>query len=246
MANAIKHISVQRGYDVTEYTLCCFGGAGGQHACLVADALGMTRVLIHPLAGVLSAYGMGLADMRDDAASRPSRQRLAAPALAELAHALRRAGRRRAHRRRAQGVRGRPRSTCVAALHLRYEGTDTRWSWRPVTMPRRCAATFEAAHRQRYGFVCRGKALVTRRSSVEAIGRTQSAGDGAAGFAAAAAGRAARRRDERACSPAARWHEAPRLRARATCGRATRSPAPPIVAERNATTVVEPGWQARR
>ncbi|MET0210691.1 MAG: hydantoinase/oxoprolinase family protein, partial [Burkholderiaceae bacterium] len=64
MANAIKHISVQRGYDVTEYTLCCFGGAGGQHACLVADALGMTRVFIHPFAGVLSAYGMGLADVR--------------------------------------------------------------------------------------------------------------------------------------------------------------------------------------
>src|SRR6185369_3439109 len=63
-ANAIKHISVQRGYDVTEYVLCCFGGAGGQHACMVADALGMTRVFIHPLAGVLSAYGMGLADVR--------------------------------------------------------------------------------------------------------------------------------------------------------------------------------------
>src|SRR5256714_258071 len=64
MANAIKHISVQRGYDVTEYTLCCFGGAAGQHACLVADALGMQRVLLHPFAGVLSAYGMGLADVR--------------------------------------------------------------------------------------------------------------------------------------------------------------------------------------
>src|SRR4029434_682021 len=64
MANAIKHISVERGYDVTEYTLCCFGGAGGQHACLVADALGRTRVLLHPLAGVLSAFGMGLADVR--------------------------------------------------------------------------------------------------------------------------------------------------------------------------------------
>src|SRR5208282_4840148 len=64
MANAIKQISVQRGHDVTEYTLCCFGGAAGQHACLVADALGMTRVFLHPLAGVLSAYGMGLADLR--------------------------------------------------------------------------------------------------------------------------------------------------------------------------------------
>ena len=64
MANAIKQISVQRGYDVTDYTLNSFGGAGGQHACLVADALGMTRVFVHPFAGVLSAYGMGLAEQR--------------------------------------------------------------------------------------------------------------------------------------------------------------------------------------
>ncbi len=64
MANAIKKISVQRGYDVTDYTLCCFGGAGGQHACLVADALGMKRIFLHEYAGVLSAYGMGLADIR--------------------------------------------------------------------------------------------------------------------------------------------------------------------------------------
>ncbi len=63
MANAIKKISVQRGHDVTEYTLVCFGGAAGQHACLVADALGMETVYIHPLAGVLSAYGIGLADV---------------------------------------------------------------------------------------------------------------------------------------------------------------------------------------
>ena len=73
MANAIKKISVARGYDVTRYTLQCFGGAGGQHACRVADALGMTRVFVHPLAGVLSAYGMGLADqivMREAAVER--------------------------------------------------------------------------------------------------------------------------------------------------------------------------------
>ena len=64
MANAIKKISLQRGYDVSEYTLCCFVGAGGQHACLIADALGMKQVFIHPYSGVLSAYGMGLADIR--------------------------------------------------------------------------------------------------------------------------------------------------------------------------------------
>jgi 5-oxoprolinase (ATP-hydrolysing) len=83
MANAIKKISVARGYDVTRYTLQCFGGAGGQHACLVADALGMTRVLVHPLAGVLSAYGMGLADqnvIREQAVELP----LALDALPEI------------------------------------------------------------------------------------------------------------------------------------------------------------------
>ena len=64
MANAIKKISVQRGYDVTRYALNCFGGAGGQHACLVADALGMTTVLVHPFSSLLSAYGMGMADIR--------------------------------------------------------------------------------------------------------------------------------------------------------------------------------------
>ena len=74
MANAIKKISVARGYDVTRYTLQCFGGAGGQHACRVADALGMERIFVHPLAGVLSAYGMGLADqsaMREAAIEQP-------------------------------------------------------------------------------------------------------------------------------------------------------------------------------
>ncbi|MBR7512595.1 5-oxoprolinase, partial [Mycobacterium tuberculosis] len=64
MVEAIKKISVQRGYDVTRYALSCFGGAGGQHACLVADALGMKSILVHPMSGLLSAYGMGLADIR--------------------------------------------------------------------------------------------------------------------------------------------------------------------------------------
>ena len=83
MANAIKKISVQRGYDVTEYTLNCFGGAGGQHACLVADALGMTKVFLHPFAGVLSAYGMGLADVRA-IRERQVEAAFAAPVLAEI------------------------------------------------------------------------------------------------------------------------------------------------------------------
>src|SRR5262249_10844207 len=87
MANAIKQISVQRGFDVTEYALCTFGGAGGQHACPVADALGMKTVFIHPLAGVLSAYGMGLADlrvMREKAVEASLEDKLIAPLEREL------------------------------------------------------------------------------------------------------------------------------------------------------------------
>ena len=78
MAEAIKRISIQRGHDVTQYTLSVFGGAGGQHACRVADALGMTRIFVHPLAGVLSAYGMGLADqtaMREQSIEQSTRCR---------------------------------------------------------------------------------------------------------------------------------------------------------------------------
>ena len=123
MANAIKHISVQRGYDVTEYTLCCFGGAGGQHACLVADALGMTRVFIHPLAGVLSAYGMGLADVRAlrqqavEAALSPAALAAADAAFGALE------GTARAEVAR-QGIAA-ERIACRRTLHLKYDGTDT-------------------------------------------------------------------------------------------------------------------------
>ena len=123
MANAIKKISVARGYDVTRYTLQCFGGAGGQHACQVADALGMTRVFVHPLAGVLSAYGMGLADqsvMREQAIELPARRRLrcAAIAASSTRSAARRAG------RTARASRPAPaRSTMHRRVHVRYEGT---------------------------------------------------------------------------------------------------------------------------
>ena len=123
MANAIKKISVARGYDVTRYTLQCFGGAGGQHACQVADALGMSRVFVHPLAGVLSAYGMGLADqsvMREAAIEKPL-----ADAMADVEAALDRAGCTGRGRTRAPG-RGRRRKLQVhRRVHVRYQGTDS-------------------------------------------------------------------------------------------------------------------------
>ena len=123
MAEAIKRISIQRGHDVTQYTLSVFGGAGGQHACRVADALGMTRIFVHPLAGVLSAYGMGLADqtaMREQSIER----RLEADAMAALGEALDRLAAEATHDLVSQGVAA-ERIVVVRRVHLRYEGTDS-------------------------------------------------------------------------------------------------------------------------
>jgi 5-oxoprolinase (ATP-hydrolysing) len=166
MANAIKKISVQRGYDVTEYTLCCFGGAGGQHACLVADALGMTRVFIHPFAGVLSAYGMGLADiraMREESVEA----RLGEDIMESLAGTLDRLAADAESEVLAQGVEP-ERVTIYRRAHLKYEGTDTAHMVDFGTVESMVAA-FEASHRQRYGFVMQDKPLVVEtRARVDA------------------------------------------------------------------------------
>ena len=133
MANAIKKISVQRGYDVTRYTLHCFGGAGGQHACLVADALGMTRVFVHPLAGVLSAYGMGLADqsvMREQAVERRCAER-AAGACASGSTRWRRGA--EAELRR-QGVARGAHAACTGACTCATRAPTRRWSCRSATL----------------------------------------------------------------------------------------------------------------
>ena len=175
MANAIKKISVQRGYDVTEYTLNCFGGAGGQHACLVADALGMTSIFLHPFAGVLSAYGMGLAEIRalretqlgfDFAAADLESQ------LAEQCDPLAASARREV---RDQGI-GEGNISVVTKVHLRYEGTDTNLLVNAG--PRaQMQQEFEQAHRQRFGFIARQRGLVVEAASVEAIGVTEAAID---------------------------------------------------------------------
>ena len=123
MANAIKKISVQRGYDVTRYALNCFGGAGGQHACLVADALGMTRVLIHPFSSLLSAYGMGLADIR---ATRQQaiEQPFGGKSLAVLKSIGGKLGKDVKAEVAGQGVPAGKIKTIMRA-HIRYAGTDT-------------------------------------------------------------------------------------------------------------------------
>ncbi len=167
MANAIKKISVQRGYDVTRYALNCFGGAGGQHACLVADALGMTRVLIHPFSSLLSAYGMGLADIRS---TRQQAIELVygAKALAALKREGARLGREAKAEVAGQGVPAGKIKIFVRA-HIRYAGTDTALVVAAGTLPAMKRA-FEKAHKARFGFIDRTKQMVVEAVSVEAVG----------------------------------------------------------------------------
>jgi 5-oxoprolinase (ATP-hydrolysing) len=232
MANAIKHISVQRGHDVTGYTLCCFGGAAGQHACLVADALGMERVFIHPLAGVLSAYGMGLAD-QVAIRSRAVEARLDAEALARAGAQLAEEARAEL---RAQGVAP-ERIAVTAKAHLKYEGTDTALQV-PLGTQARMTAHFEAAYRKQFSFLMPGRALIAEAVSVEAAG-------GGEAFRENPPPRRERGRPAEAVRmfSGGRWHEAPLFRREDLApGQSVDGPA--IIAEANATTVVEPEWRA--
>ena len=238
MANAIKKISVQRGYDVTKYTLCAFGGAAGQHACLVADALGMTKVLLHPLAGVLSAYGMGLADIRalreqsvevplDDSISdgvTGMLERLANAARAEVS---------------GQGVGG-ARIGMRQRLHLRYEGTDTSLEvdfGDVIAM----ADQFAELHRQRYGFTMPEKRLIVETVAVEAVGVSDETVEhsvpvGGSETSASAVAQVAAHMDGAS-------HTTP-VFARNTLAPGAVIDGPAIISEAVATTVVEPGWRA--
>jgi len=238
MANAIKKISVQRGYDVTRYTLTTFGGAGGQHACGVADALAMPRVLVHPLAGVLSAYGMGLAEpvaMREQSVERRFDDEGLA-AAGERLDALERIAREDLQ------AQGEPADSLRAARRalLRYEGTDTALPvpWGDAESMR---AAFEAAYRQRFAFLLPGRALVVESVVVEVSGH---AGAGATLAPAQAREGALAAQCSVRVFVDGDWRDAPLFeRERMVAGDAIDGPA--IVAEANATTVVEPGWRAR-
>ena len=243
MANAIKKISVARGYDVTRYTLQCFGGAGGQHACLVADALGMTRVFVHPLAGVLSAYGMGLADqnvIREQAVEiKLAPDTL--PGIEATLDALAATARTELERQQAGG------GTAVVhrRVHVRYEGSDSALIV-PFGSQAEITAAFEEAYRQRFAFLMQGKGLVVEAVSVEAV----VAGDAPVEprHALQPAREAPRRGTVRMYTagvdgvPA--WHDAA-LVVREDLRPGDVIPGPAIIAEKNATTIVEPGWQAQ-
>ena len=238
MANAIKEISIQRGYDVTEYTLCCFGGAGGQHACAVADQLGMTSVFLHPLAGVLSAYGMGLADlrvMREQAVEAKLEPALTGDLERRLA-ALEAEG--RAEMRR-QGIAESQMQT-VRRVHLRYEGTDA-----PLIVNfgdhAEIVAAFEAAHSQRYGFIVPEKAQIVEAVSAEVIGKTETVRDSV--FAGSGReGPLAPRTTVRMWAGGA-WRDTP-LYDRADLAPGDRIDGPAIIIEKNSTNIIEPGWRA--
>jgi 5-oxoprolinase (ATP-hydrolysing) len=250
MANAVKRISVARGYDVTRYTLQCFGGAGGQHACLVADALGMGRIFCHPLAGVLSAYGLGLADqivMRDcslecdlsDEGVTAARA-LAVQLQAEAALELQRQG------VAADAIRA------VRRVRVRYAGTDTALpcelpqTGSPADAAAAIRAEFERAYRQRFAFLTPHVGMVLEAVSLECIAAGQPSvpedrNELAPPYAPEA--RAAVRMycldDEQSGWRTANLY----LRDSFAAGACVDGPA--IIVERNATTVVEPGWRAQ-
>jgi 5-oxoprolinase (ATP-hydrolysing) len=238
MANAIKRISVARGYDVTQYTLQCFGGAGGQHACLVADALGMERVFVHPLAGVLSAYGMGLADqiaMREASVELPLDEAGLAAAerrLAQLGDAAR-------DEVAGQGV-ARDAVTLRRHVHVRYQGTDTALVV-PFGAMAEIRHAFEAGYRQRFAFLMPDRMLVVEAVSVEAVGAGERHADAAP---AEESPPYTPQPDARVRMHAGRWLDAG-LFVRESLAAGALIDGPAIIAEQNATTVVEPGWQAR-
>jgi 5-oxoprolinase (ATP-hydrolysing) len=227
MANAIRKISVARGHDVTAYALACFGGAGGQHACKVADALGMETVLVHPLAGMLSAYGIGLAPVkaiREVSWVRPLGESFAGE-LAALDNQAR-------QDLLAQGIAEDAIRITVSA-RLRFAGSDSLIAI-PCHDPATMDAAFRAAHRQRFGYSDPDAAIIIEALSVEASGDV-------GGLSAAAAA------DLPETLPAANgllpgaW---PVMSRRAM--RAGQSEAGPLlIIDPGSTTVVEEGWQAR-
>ena len=231
MANAIKKISVQRGHDVTGYTLQCFGGAGGQHACLVADALGMTRVMIHPYAGVLSAFGMGLAEIKS-----MKEAQMDVP-LDQIETALARARDMAGDATAEVAAQGGAEASARTRLHLRYDGSHQALPVEAET-EEDARSAFEAAHKARFGFASPDRAVVIEMISVEATGKSgitpappvpQGDGQAIAQVPVYTDGD---------------WQDVP-IHDRGTLGPDARVKGPAIVAEPTGTNIVEPGWAAR-
>lgn len=233
MANAVKKISVQRGYDVTNYVLTCFGGAGGQHACLTADALGISTVMIHPFSGILSAYGMGLADIRATRqktvsialgealdALPPVRDELTASVLQEMA---------------AQGV-AEIETDVLHRAHLRYQGTDTTLAV-PVSSVSQMTEVFEALHRKQFGFIFENREIIFESYEVEAIGGGAESIE--PNYAIDAAAPTAT--EQTRFFSGGEWRQVPVYR-RASIRPGARAVGPCLIVEPHQTIVVEDGW----
>jgi 5-oxoprolinase (ATP-hydrolysing) len=237
MANAIKQVSVQKGHDATRFALQCFGGAGGQHACQVADALGMETVFIHPFAGVLSAYGMGLADqtvMREQAVEIP----LEAHAMEELREVGDRLTDEATEALAGQGA-DRARITVQRTLHLRYAGTEAALIV-PLHDEAEIVAGFTAAHQARFGFATPDRPLVVEAVAVEA----NAPGEKVAEARLSARGSGGPERIDTIHIFTGNEDRAAPVFDRTDLRAGDRIMGPVLIREASATTVVEPGWTA--
>ncbi|MGH3876339.1 MAG: hydantoinase B/oxoprolinase family protein [Actinophytocola sp.] len=233
MANAVKRISVEKGHDVTEYVLTTFGGAGGQHACAVADSLGIRTVLVPPMAGVLSALGIGLADttaMREQSVIAQLDEDTM-PRLAEVAEELTATS---TAELRDEGVPA-DRVRVTRRAHLRYDGTDTTVQVELAGLAD-MTTEFETGYRRTYSFLM-DRPLIVEAVSVEATGLTEQPDLSHAAIAAEPA-----EPGSVELYSGGEWRQAPLYqRERMRPGESVTGPA--IIAEANATTVVEPGWR---
>ncbi|MGJ5631057.1 hydantoinase/oxoprolinase family protein [Nostoc sp. CALU 1950] len=238
MANAIKKISLQRGYDVTQYVLCCFGGAGGQVACLIADTLGMKTIFLHPYAGVLSAYGMGLADVRairEGGVEQPLSQALI-PKLQQLMAYLETQARSEIDEALSQ-------VEIVRKINLKYEGTNSTMTVNFADNVVFMRQEFEIEHQSRYGFIQLEKSLIVESASVEVIQKMDTPEEPLI--------TRTRFLDEApVCVETVRmfshnkWHDTPIYR-REDLQPEDSINGPAIVVEKIGTIVVEPNWNAR-
>ncbi len=240
MANAIKKISVEKGHDVTEYTLNCFGGAAGQHACLVADALGMETIFVHPLAGVLSAYGMGLADITAiktravETTLDESTWLSAGKTLDELSHAA-------SEEVIAQGI-CKEDIRIMQKIHLRYRGTDTALiiTYAPLIQLK---TDFECVHQRQFGFIQVKRDLIIEALSAEAIGATQSPATPGVNTKTSAPTSNATRLNNVNMISGGKYYATP-AHELSTLHPGDVIHGPAIIHDVNATMVIEPGWQA--
>ena len=236
MANAIKKISLQKGYDVSNYTLCCFGGAGGQHACLIADVLGIKRIFIHPYAGVLSAYGIGLADIRI-IKEKSIEVELGADLISELQQDFEQLIT-QAETELAQQQTNPENITILQKVHLKYTGTDSSLLVDFASLAE-MRSQFEAEYRQRYGFAFAKKDLVVETISIELICPTYIPPE-----------KIARRQNDNPPQPITTvqiytvdaWHDTP-VYQRETLQPGDRINSPAIIIEPTGTNIIEPGWQ---